>query len=942
MSWMRRNVVAVAALGYFLSAGLACSTGGTFPPTTATISGAVTGTTAVTVTLTPGATTTTTGAGGAYSFAGLAAGSYTVTPSKAGFAFAPVNRQVTLSGTDVPALDFVASSTLILSIQGTVSGPWAEKVVVALTGGSTPATATTNATGGYAFGGLADGTVYTVTPSLAGYAYTPSAPTVALAGASKTQDFVARSAVANRTITGTIAYTGGGTGTFYVGAYSPTCTGCSPVAGTSLASTATPRSFLIRGLPNGSYVVRARLDTIGTGSDNGSLPSGRSGTVNVTTSDGVTGAITVTDPTLGTPAQVTGLSAMPGVGAALVFWNRLTSGTNGQEIATGYTLEASTSNTFPAGASTTTVQLLAADDAMYIHGGATVANGSTWYYRVAAKMGANLGAWSAVAGPYTLSAPAGGTSVSVQVTFTGAATGPLYVGLYLGGGGGGGPTDIRFVRVAAPVSGATSTLTDVPAGAWTPFAILDQNGNGVVDTGDLNNTGGQSGNATVNVPIGTTVVEALSSASASVALTTQHTWDGLTSHWYGESAMARGMVKQPVKVIVWSGLGIPVPFDVGKSYDFRANLMNGSVAPVVGGTTWFRISYSNGTVEDVSRTLDTLYVAPGDFATGLTENTISAGCSPNIPCFDWLPPAAGPAGYGFRFHIDGMGTWWDYPQDGLLSPAMTTATFNSDGRANASALSPGSTYQWMATVVDPAGNQASKTRGYTPGFSACSAVNLGSAGSFAILAKSGVSTVPSSAITGDVGLSPAAATFLTGFSETADSSNVFSLSTQVTGKIYASTYAPPTPNNMTVAVLDMQTAFTAAAGMAPGLGLVDLGAGSIGGMNLAPGCYKWGTGLLVPTSVTLTGSATDVWVFMIASNLTLSSGVRVDLAGGALAKNVFWQVSGLVTVGTTAHLEGVVLSQTAITLGTGASVNGRLMAQTAVALDQNIVVQPAP
>ena len=113
-------------------------------------------------------------------------------------------------------------------------------------------------------------------------------------------------------------------------------------------------------------------------------------------------------------------------------------------------------------------------------------------------------------------------------------------------------------------------------------------------------------------------------------------------------------------------------------------------------------------------------------------------------------------------------------------------------------------------------------------------------------------------------------------------------------------------------------------------------------MTLVPGVYKWGTGVLVPTDLTLSGSATDVWIFQIAQDLTVSSAVKVTLAGGALAKNVFWQVSGNVALDTTAHLEGVVLSQTAITLGTGASINGRLLAQTAVTLDGSTVVEPAP
>jgi Ice-binding-like len=65
------------------------------------------------------------------------------------------------------------------------------------------------------------------------------------------------------------------------------------------------------------------------------------------------------------------------------------------------------------------------------------------------------------------------------------------------------------------------------------------------------------------------------------------------------------------------------------------------------------------------------------------------------------------------------------------------------------------------------------------------------------------------------------------------------------------------------------------------------------------------------------------------------------LSGGALSANVFWQVAGLVDLGTTAHLEGVVLTQTAVTLETGASINGRLLAQTAVDMAADTVVGPA-
>jgi hypothetical protein len=220
------------------------------------------------------------------------------------------------------------------------------------------------------------------------------------------------------------------------------------------------------------------------------------------------------------------------------------------------------------------------------------------------------------------------------------------------------------------------------------------------------------------------------------------------------------------------------------------------------------------------------------------------------------------------------------------------------------------------------------------------AVNLRTAGDYAILAESDISTVPPAVVTGNVGISPMAATFITGFSLIADSTNVFSTSVQVTGKIYAADYAAPTPSNLTTAIGDMGLAFTDAAGRAPDV--TELGAGSIGGMTLAPGVYQWGTGLLIPTDLTLNGSATAVWIFQIAQTLTVSNAVIVHLTGGALAKNVFWQVAGSVDLGTTSHLEGIVLCQTMINLRTGASIAGRLMAQTAVTLDTSTVTQPAP
>jgi len=217
-------------------------------------------------------------------------------------------------------------------------------------------------------------------------------------------------------------------------------------------------------------------------------------------------------------------------------------------------------------------------------------------------------------------------------------------------------------------------------------------------------------------------------------------------------------------------------------------------------------------------------------------------------------------------------------------------------------------------------------------------VSLGTAGNYAILAKSGISTVPSSVITGNIGVSPISATAITGFTLTQDATNAFSTSTQITGKAYAADYTSPTSSNLTIAVGNMETAYTDAAGRAANY--TELYTGDISGKTLTSGVYKWGTGVLINSDVTLNGGPNDVFIFQIAKGITQATGTRIILTGGAQAKNIFWQSCETVAIGTGAHFEGIILGGTNITLGTNASVNGRLLAQTAVTLIMNTVVAP--
>jgi hypothetical protein len=219
-------------------------------------------------------------------------------------------------------------------------------------------------------------------------------------------------------------------------------------------------------------------------------------------------------------------------------------------------------------------------------------------------------------------------------------------------------------------------------------------------------------------------------------------------------------------------------------------------------------------------------------------------------------------------------------------------------------------------------------------FASSQPVNLGKAGSFAILTKTGITDVYASAVTGDVGTSPitGAALLLT--------------CTEVSGKVYTVDAAGPLPcvitdaTFLTAAIGDMEFAYIDAAGRTSP-DFTELGAGEIGGLTLRPGLYKWATDVLITTDVTLSGGPNDIWIFQISGRLNQANAARITLAGGALAKNIVWQVAGAVTIGTTAHFEGVILAKTMIAVNTGATVNGRLFAQTAVTLQMNAVTQPA-
>jgi hypothetical protein len=348
-------------------------------------------------------------------------------------------------------------------------------------------------------------------------------------------------------------------------------------------------------------------------------------------------------------------------------------------------------------------------------------------------------------------------------------------------------------------------------------------------------------------------------------------------------------------------------------------------------------SFTTGTTADlIAPTV--LSVVPADAATAVVLNTnVSATFSEDIDASTLTASSftlmhGSTAVSGVLSYLSGTATL--NPASDLLNSTSYTATLST-------------------AVKDLAGNAMASSKVWS--FTTSSApvvvsasvapVLLGTAVNYAILAKTGVSTVPTSVVTGNVGVSPVARTYLTGWSETmaADASDMYSTSVQVRSpfKLYASDYAVPAPSDLGTAVLDMGTAYTDAAGRtATSAATTNVGAGTLTSLTLTPGVYEWGSNVTIPTDLTLNGTATDVWIFKVAGTLEMAAAKNVILSGGALPQNIFWQASGAVSIGANTHFEGIILGWTSITFGNLSSINGRLLAQTAVALDATTVTQP--
>ena len=569
---------------------------------------------------------------------------------------------------------------------------------------TTPATtALTDSNGNFTLPNIPNGT-YTVTPSITGPAALFFPPTQSVTVASANANNVQFQASVGYTVSGTVNYLGTKTGRVYT-RLDGNNNGQGPGVSISAAG-----AFTIRGVSPGTYTLNAWMENIGLGNANASNPAG-SVSVTVASSNYTVANVLLVDPAAINLAGAAGpgMNVVPRSGGAFLEWQPLQ---NAQwvETADHYQIQWSTSNSFTTLAGDVTVPAMGGNNPMYFANGLT--DGTPYSFRIYAKAGATTSNAFVYPTAVTPGPGTGGNTISGAVSFTGTATGSLYVGLYNEN------TGIPYtVRIANPVSPQAFTLPGVPNGTFFFFGIVDQDNNGYINLGDITNTNGNAASALTvsgNMPQQNLI---LSSANVTSSISTSHQKYtrllGGASESYSLQFRVDQNMKLPVNVAIQMGTAM---FDIGKSnnnngYSQWVNL--GTLRPLVGDPYAIQLGYSDGSTQNlpltVAAVLDT-------FPTNLSPNSTAAGGT--IPTFTWAAPSPAPAGpYTFGqlwVQQQNSGNIWSWPSKNDIPSTTFSVLYNVDGKATQSPLSTGLTYVWSIAVRDAARNEAQQTVEFKP------------------------------------------------------------------------------------------------------------------------------------------------------------------------------------------------------------------------------------
>jgi hypothetical protein len=605
-------------------------------------------------------------------------------------------------------------------------------------------TTTTDGSGNFSFANVPNGT-YTITPSITGPSsvFYPATQPVTVNGTGVNTP--AFGVALGYTVSGTVAYGGPDTGQIYLALNNT----CAPTNGTQGTSISALGLYTIHGVPPGTYTLNAFMDNLGKGVANASNPTVSLSSVTVPTSSAVN--VTLANPgtvTLSAPK----LSPVSGFNNGAILQYDPSKSSDGVEGATSYTLQWSTSSTFATGtiAGSQTFPANGTNGAWVLNNANTttctncntLTNGTSYYFRAYGTAAGVNGPYSTITPAATIGAPTGGVTVSGTVNFTGTPTGPLYVGFL-------DLTTQNFYAeyIPTPVSGG-GYIVHVPIGSnYAFFGIIDQNNDGIIDAGDIQNTNNNNGGTVIT---SSTTVEDLTLPPGG-AIATVLTQDnqyiqsisaGGTSQNYNLTFEVNSGSKLPVSVTLEPSTNADganafiTPMDIAtcaynnsncnNSNGFQISANLGSTSPTAGDTYTFDIVYSDGTPGTLTATVSAVLTS---FATNLTPNC-TAGCTSTstTPTFAWTYPS-NPTNYTYQFHLYEPNTIWQipgnnsnsngFPSSQIPMPAglvWDTAGDSADGNSPVSipSLATTTNYSWQITVTDINGNQATTQVNYQP------------------------------------------------------------------------------------------------------------------------------------------------------------------------------------------------------------------------------------
>jgi len=657
----------------------------------------------------------------------------TGTPSTAGIIPFTASVKDTTTGVTVSAVTYTISVSSAYTVSGqinfmktsgcawTTAFPATGATITLSQGGTTVQTTTANnTTGAYSFSGVTAGT-YTLTATGPGatVVFYPSTQSISVtssnySGVNFNADYVYN---VQGTITNSSSQTPSQAHPIYL-LLSPTSCAGNGTQGTTVTSAG---SYTIRGVSPDTYTLQAFLDVPGTGIINANDPVGSS-SVTVSAANASGANVTINDPsTFNLNSLTFGITGGGGFANGVSLLYAPITNSSSIEKPISYTVQwSSTSSPFNVIGSKTFPAVGTSVDAWFLNTTSepTLVNGQSYYFRAYASAGSSTSSNSNIYGPVTLAAPTGGNAVSGAITLPSASTNPLYVSFV------NLSTGAMYGEYFASPSATQSYAISVPTYASYRFvAILDQNNDGVIDAGDLQNTTNNNISTSIS---GATTNENLTLASSNTLSGVATTVTSLPSGSlnYTLNFYIYELAKQPVAVTLTTsgntdGVNVPVSMDIAPcvtgitncgAQGYRFNVYLGSVAPAVGDSYTFNVTYSDGTTGTVTATVSAVMNA---FAT-LTSPAPSSTTSTLTPSFAWTDPSnASNYTYQFALSVQYGSTIWQIPgnssnSNGFSSTYTSIPTWGTDptgsGSTPSTGLTAGTTYQWQIQIIDSNGN----------------------------------------------------------------------------------------------------------------------------------------------------------------------------------------------------------------------------------------------